>query len=568
MPKPQSKDLNALLQEVFAADPSLKSKESEVRRLIELMIEQKPDIKIDQAFMKTLKQQILKRVKSLTSSSMKNEIGSTKIPTRRFWPVLGITFAGVGVIAMAVLFVMQEDLLVPKVGKQSNLRVEQPHASIAFNRVASNAFGAIDISSASQPTGMGGGGLNAMAAAPLAAPMAANDAGISMESVKTVSATTAPSIPVADSKMVTGRMIMPPYEQTVIEYEYKGEPLNIEGASTDVFKRTQTSFSAGNLASAIRGLNIGVANIGTFEQATVSDISIYQNIPHGYQIYISPRMGTMSIDQNWEQWKDANVSCSDDACWRASQLKRSDVPSDDELVKIADQFMDQHQIDRSSYGKGEVDKSWEAYSNSADSNEYIPDVMQVVYPLMINGQAVYQNGGNKVGLNVGVNIRVKRVSSVYNIQQLSFDQSKYDPETDTQALLDSAKKGGLASPIRYLASDPNVKMKTVTAELGTPVQGLVQIYQYKDNQSFELYVPALIFPVTKRADSDQVWTPSQIIVPLVKGVESDMPQIMPMMKGGAVESSAGGAGVSGSAGASAGTEVIPPEPSVMPMMAR
>ncbi len=164
-----------------------------------------------------------------------------------------------------------------------------------------------------------------------------------------------------------------------------------------------------------------------------------------------------------------------------------------------------------------------------------------------------------MGISVGINIRVKRVSSVYNLQQLSFEASAYDAETDVNAILDQARKGGISSPMRYYA-DEGVEMKTVKAELGTPTEALVQIYQYKDNQSVDLYVPALIFPVTKKPGSVAgVWTPDAIIVPLVKGVVDDMPKVMPMGAGGAVIEmrSSDGQGTSGSNGGVSTGMVVP-----------
>lgn len=579
MPKLNPKDISKLLEELYASDPSLRAREADLKRLIQSLADARPNAVADANFLQSLRKTLAEKAKALSSprlTPMKTSLPN--IHSSRFWPAIGFTFSGVAVGMMAMLYVIQDASIFSPLRMNTVARNGATQSSsakkdiVTIQRIANGAFGQIAMAvdgyqgGAPVPAGMGGGGIT-RSFAPTAPMMAADPSSQNAASEIAVRES-------GDASVSTGMLIapdakiMPPYQMTVVEYAYMGDALELADTSLDVLKRSPGSFPSGSLASAIQGMGIGAVDLTTFRNANVGDVSIYQNEPYGYQVYLSPRNGVMSIDQNWEQWQGAYPNCTDDACWQASQLKASDIPSDEELLRIADAFMNEHRIDRSVYGPGEVDRSWEQYAYGGDvvlmerREMYVPDVVQVVYPLMIEGKSVYQNGGMKMGISVGVNVRVKRVSNVYNIQQLAFDASAYEAETSVDAVLKQAMNGGLSSPIRYM--EAGVETKTVKAELGTPTRALVQIYQYKDNQSFELYVPALIFPVTKKpeATNDGTWVPNTVIVPLVKGIAQDMPQVMPLTAPGVMlktEPAVGG-GVSGSAGASVGTVT----PSVVP----
>lgn len=568
---PDSKQINSILQELYALDPSLREQEVELSKAVLALLEAKPDVSIDRAFLKKVRMQLLSKANSMMNS--KNPAPMNSAPKRSlFWPAIGISFSGVAVLTMAAFFVMQNASMIPGAKRSpgslaADRSPSSPFTNVKINHVERTAFGSLagvsaggnEMSPRAAALGMGEG-MNNMTAravaveAPTPAPVA--DIGTSVQSTTD-----------ASGRTIDSKMIMPPYEQTIIEYVYKGDVLELNDASLNVYKKKTGSFSSGSLASALRGLNIGLANLGSFDSASIGDFSIYQDKPFGYQIYISPRNGYLSIDQNWDQWQSAYPSCKDEACWASSQLKEADVPSDEELVAIADAFLKDHGISHESYGSGRVDRSWRSVYVPADSIRYVPDVITITYPLMIDNQETYQNGGMSYGITVMVNVRVKKVTSVYNLQALSLDASAYDAVTDSNAILESAKTGGLGSYIRYMDETSKASAKKVEAELGTPIRALVQYYQYKDGQSTDLFVPALIFPVTKKPDVQQ-WSQDYVIVPLVKGIESDTPDVYPMMRQGGTSGAE-----SGSAGTPvrqdmAGIEIVVPTPPVEPKKAR
>lgn len=574
---PDSKQIKSILQELYALDPSLKEQEAELSKAVLLLLESKPDVHIDRAFLKKVRTQLLEKATTMMNSKKPAELASAAPKRSMFWPAIGISFSGVAVIAMASFFVMQNASLIPGKTKPSGSVASDRSAnalftSVKINHVARTAFGSLAGASAGSevsPKAMAlgtGAGMNNMSARAVAVEPPSQKGPVPMVETGSVSTMDAG----VSANVIDSKMVMPPYEQTIIEYAYKGDAIELNDALLDVYKKMPGSFSAGTIASALRGMNLGVVNLGSFDGAKLGDFSVYQDQPYGYQIYVSPRNGYLSIDQNWDQWQGAYPNCKDESCWASSQLKEADMPADEELVALADAFLKDHGISHESYGNGRVDHSWKSVFVPADSIRYVPDVITVSYPLIIDNRETYQNGGTSYGITVMINVRVKKVTSVYNLQALSLDASSYDAVTDSNAILELAKTGGLGSYIRYMDEASKSSAKKAEAELGTPVRALVQYYQYKDGQSIELFVPALIFPVTKKPDVDQ-WSQDYVIVPLVKGIESDAPEVYPMRGGGVSGAESGSAGgTAGGAGMknAAGVEVVAPTPPVEPKKAR
>ena len=62
----------------------------------------------------------------------------------------------------------------------------------------------------------------------------------------------------------------------------------------------------------------------------------------GYQIQISPRQDIISIYANWEKWPEEGFDVP------------SEMPSDEEIIAIADKFLADYGISVDMYGEGEV----------------------------------------------------------------------------------------------------------------------------------------------------------------------------------------------------------------------
>jgi hypothetical protein len=157
---------------------------------------------------------------------------------------------------------------------------------------------------------------------------------------------------------------------------------------------------------------------------------------------------------------------------------------------------------------------------------YVPDTITVLYPLLVDGQTVYDEGGTKSGINVAVNIRHKAVGGVWSLTSQNYMSSGYDAVQDEQQIL------SYIDAFEQYATDylpPEMKIEKKELELGTPAQGYVNMYRMLDQHSEQLLVPALIFPVLN-APEDQPWFRKNVIVPLAADLlaRQDMGRPMPL----------------------------------------
>jgi hypothetical protein len=221
-------------------------------------------------------------------------------------------------------------------------------------------------------------------------------------------------------------------------------------------------------------------------------------------ISINPQEGMISIYQNWQTWPQPGDQCSgNQECYEKLQIRKEDVPKDEILIKVADKFIKERGIDISYCGSPEVDQNWKQYNS-----EYIGDTVSVVYPLLINGEKVYEESGQAYGLYVGVNIREQKVASIWNYTSQDYLSSEYEAETNFSRIIKFAEQGGRYR--RYWNAEGE-EIKEI--KLGTPEIAYVKIWQYINQENNELLVPAMVFPIIEGPDGFYM---RNVIVPLAK----------------------------------------------------
>ena len=209
-------------------------------------------------------------------------------------------------------------------------------------------------------------------------------------------------------------------------------------------------------------------------------------------------------------------------------LKLANLPADDKIIAAADKFMSDFGISVAGYGQPFVQNDWRMNYESQPSTAdvYAPDSLTVIYPLKLNGREVFDESGNKSGLSVNVSVRDMVATGVWGLASQQYQSSAYDTEKDSSRLIGIAENGGFR---QYRYFDENARnMKQV--ELGTPTLAYVRMWMYKDNASEELFVPAYIFPITKKPAGIYLYQ-QNIIVPVIKDIldqDNQMPVPMPM----------------------------------------
>ena len=521
----QKTELNLILQELYSWNPDLKKREIELINLINKMVEAKPDTKFDKSFAESLKNDLLTNSLFLnTGRGLKKKYllfnipaggGINKIMNKRIYAIVGSS----AIVFVVAVFMIMNNIPTKKINGLSLLNT---YSSDQLVKSAPGAFGGLtSLNSASTSPVLAKGQVSVVDGAELIA--SAPNVG------KAESALVTPNV--ATRSMLAGpaRMIAPAYSY---KFEYKGEPLDLKEGTGIVYRRIKGD---GNLSSNIDSLigsnTFGPINLTTFSNLKTSNISLSEDKKLGLNINIDFNEENIYISENWQKWQSARDNCGENqACYDSYRIKISDIPEDSNLIAMSDSFLSAHRINLDHYGKPVVDNNWRSgYEIAADkTNFYIPEYSNLVYPLIVDGQSVYDQSGNIDGLRVTVNLLQKAVSSVSNLMPYRYETSEYPLETSSDKILGLALKGG--NNYYYNNGQPEVVI-----ELGTPFKSLTRYYRSKNNVNEELLIPALIFPI-KNAPADYYGS-KFITIPLVKEMADEMISngstgggIVPMMR--------------------------------------
>ncbi len=495
------RNIQKILEDLYTIEPELKKDELKLIQVISKLVSAKPNPQLDPAFVARLKQQLIKPYQAQVSEDESR------------WSILSIintiTMKKVNyAIGLVVVVLVAVAGAVYLDGAQKQNKVSY-NGGLKITAVAEQAFGDLDKVSEASATGQGGGNNSA-------APLAADTSRSSAETLSIAPGTGMGG----DAKMFA------PYEYNVYRYVYKGDDLILEEPKLEVLKRLKGEEISGDIGGLMGSLNFGLVDIGSFSNLRLQSANFAQPGVDGYNIYVSVDEGMISINGAWPQYPMETMS-SIKAPYEMPRITEDQIPDDNELIAIANQFVNDHQIPTQAYGMPEVQNDWRRmYELASDKSIfYFPDMMNVVYPLKINDQFVYDESGNKTGLNLGISLRNKKVVSVYDLSVQSYQSSMYDAETDVSRIIKVAERGGVYG---YLPTDSNAKI--VDVELGAPKLEFVKMWNYVNNKSEELLIPSLIFPVLDAPTNEQYFRKS-VVVPLIKEILNrgdEQFRIMPM----------------------------------------
>lgn len=472
-------NIEQILQDLYTIDPKLKEHEEKLRVIISKLLESKPQVEINPEFVEKLRRQLLAQA-TIQKSGMRS--------TGRLWKNLSLVFAGTTAAMLLVLgsyYVKNERGATSFVLEDAQNKV---FAEQKIENVQRNAFGNLAL----EPTGGrggagGGGGVGSEAA---------GSGGMGGDAAKSA------IYPAGD------------FVPTNYKFVYTGGDLPEASTDLPVYKRLKEAVANINAGQLLKQMSLGLLDTSKFTNLKIQNLTVAEDREFGYTINVSLPDGLLYIGENWEKWPHPEQACQDEQCYRSYQLKPAQIPGDEQVIAIANQFLKDRSIKLDNYGQPEVQDYWRRdYELAADkASVYIPDALSVIYPLKVSGREVIDEGGNKSGLTVNVNIRHNRVSGVQELAIPHYQSSQYDLETSTQRILDAAAKGGFRS---YYYQEPNAK--TVEIELGTPTISYMRYYQYKDGKNEDLLVPAYVFPVLK-APEGQNYFQKNVVIPLVKEI--------------------------------------------------
>ena len=472
----QKDKLNLILQELYVWNPRLKTKETELIELIELMVKAKPDTNFDMAFAESLKKDLLShRILLDSDEGLKDDnlLINFKNMNKKIYIITG---------SLALMAVVIFAVMINKVPKNSLSFINSSKEQ--FVAAGPGAFGNLALLS---PT-------NSAAPQETAAGSKTNSAvaPTTQDSVASVGKMASPVLGLGGGGgTISSRLMMPVRSY---DYVYKGDPLELTEATSTVYRRIKGDGNlSSNLDSLINTKTFGPINLSAFSNLQTGSISLMENKKLGLNINIDFREETIYIGQNWLQWQSARDNCGDNqACWDSYRIKIGSIPEDSIVIQKTNDFLAEKGINLDHYGAAKVDNNWRVnYEASTDkANYYIPEEVSVIYPLVVDGKTVYDQNGNLDGLRVNYNLLQNAVSGVNNLTSYRFETSDYNLETDSAKILGLAQKGGYGSGIFYSQTQDKV-----TLELGTPTKSLIHFWRYTNNVNEELLIPALIFPV-------------------------------------------------------------------------
>ncbi len=449
--------IREIIKDIIQIDPTLLGREEEIGRIVRTLISLKPETDFSESFREELRLKIFEKISEMRSDTKERQLNVfSMIRSNMFVWKNGMAVASIFaviVIVGGVYNYTRRSAFIPVFDTEQKIV-----------GVGDESFGGFDtgapIPQASQKMFGRGGGT------------------VGIE-----------SMPLHIARSV---------ERTV-KFQYVGGAFPAPEEKMEVLRRAGEKSAPTDAFSALRRADFGFFNIGMFQKGNMDSFSVSENKEFGYTATVNVKEGTVAINQNWDMWPHY-YECNTESCTPPPHLAPSDVPADEELVRIANEFVKTYDLSLENYGTPEADNSWKK------DKSFIADALPVLYPLSIGKMSVYDEEGGKIGMGVGVDIRMKRVSSAWGMHTQVYEESLYPAETDMHKIIAFAERGGTGRIYEKLNSTGEIK-------LGTPELAYVMMTSAENGISRELYVPAYVFPME---DKDGILSGERVIVPLIK----------------------------------------------------
>lgn len=470
--------------------------DAQLQKLVERVIAERPKAEIDEHFKLRLRQQLQQKIAGQQVSHSDSTINIfSKFMNKLMIPAFAVV---VLLIAGGVWYTNQNPGLINIGGNNQLLSGEY-----SVDPVAANSFG--DLSKVAINTNgersQSGGGNSAFGLG------AGGDAALT-----------------EDQKMIApgsgggGDASIIPVPGTNYKFEYEGE-LPALAANQDVLKRIKPEQNPSLVSRIISFFSFGLIDLSKFTDTRIQSFSFMEDKEYGLGVNVDLNYGNVSLYQNWERWPQPQYVCDNNYCGAVPRITKDDMPAEAEAVSIANQFISDYGISLEGYGSPFLYEqySWiAAYERAEDKDRfYFPEGVMVMYPLTLEGQTVYDEGGNPTGMIINIDVRTRKVNNLYGLDSKQFQKSSYVGETDTKRISEIVERGGYNNGWYWGGSDDG---DTRTVELGAPSVQLVRMWYSADpgKPGEELYVPSLVFPIQDPPE-EMMWR-KNVVVPLVKDI--------------------------------------------------
>ncbi len=476
---------DAIIAELIALDPSLASKREELAHVLDSLEAARPRTEPTRSFERAL-------LKRLRGAMRETEEASAPPYFLSFFSLMfnRSLFAGGGALLGALLVFVAMQQRGP-VTSSTDFYGEGDMPEAGITDAGPRAFGSISVDQqAAGGRGGGGGG-----GAPSIDTMSANDA----------------------------KLIYPAEDYTVTRFTYDGVlPLSTD--DVEVYRHVPPG-SRPSAAGIGKGFAEQMINWGAFGNLQTQSLQLTETGRNPYHVSVDFNEGSLSIHRSFDASSRPDLNCTDTDCWERNRLRENDMIPDAEAIRIARDFANRFGLDLSRYGEPQVMDEWRTWYELTEdkASYYFPEQLTVVFPLLIDGKPVYEEYGSAFGVNVGIDVRTKEASGLYNYYFHAYEKSAYAPLGDEQKARQVLEQGSM-----YLWDDPNATK--VYSTLGEPTEGFMRTYQWDQATmtNRDLIVPALVFPVTERhPDANDGRT--RVLLPLAEDVlPENTPQPVPL----------------------------------------
>jgi len=501
------KEITAVLKDIYEVAPDLREREAEIITLIDELLKNRPEQKIDTEFRDELRSRLLA------------EFGDAPKKAGFIWPTwsryaLSATAGGAVVAVVIMLTASVSGLPGPRQARDAKLSSTADESGYTMFKLADRAFGSLAGGEAQRPD----------------SPMAALDADES-----TALAPTPTSVSIGAAKAGGGQpsttpkpelISIMPFQPVRNEYVYD-EPIQLTGSSVTVVKAVN-DLDVSSLNRSVASGMLGPIDLGAFDDLQIDSLSASEDREWGYSVNLNTHEGAVHLNRNWQRWPNER-----DFADSRKQLTEADVPTDEELIAVAENFMEDFGISRSDYGRPTISSDWRigyAKQTAAGMRAWVPDEHMVTFPLIVDERPVVDDNGNPQGLNVSVNIRYGRISHAGPVYVQKYLTSSYPALSDESRLKEALAKGGINA-----WQDPNAET-TARRELNPPAEVMLMRHVWNGDESQRLFIPALMFEVKDRDEqvTDGQWIPRAIVLPLAdefydQATSPGIPEPMPLM---------------------------------------
>ncbi len=504
-------EIKNILEDLYQLDPQLREQESELEKLVEQLLEAQPEVEVDEQFVRNLRNQLFADQES-----------EEKINPLNMYKKLFFSFGG-GVLATAlVVAVVVGPRYFGADSEPEMIAMEESDGeqlafapSVEINDLGAEAFGDLMELSRSngavseEAAGLGGGGTRSLS-------------GVSESAV-------------LESAEDSASSLIYPYNPVNYRFVYGGEQLELP-SELNVYRSEQVRANAGSLVNMIKNYDFDLLDLDRYDGMQVESINLVQDAEQGYYISLNFVDSSISITQKWDTWQHPD-----------QPLRMSDIPPDADLIAIADKFLDDNNIDLSGYGAPIVRNDWQMEIMYAEAEGrpveeiYVPEIITLVYPIELDGMSAVDQGGYPMGLNISVSIVHDKVTNLYELRPLKFEQSQYPGVTDWSRIENYLAKGaGFYGYYDESAEELEVQLENAQIVM----LAMWPESEISNGRYTRYFTPAISFDVVTPEDNPYFY-PRKLTVPLAENLLAEMedrndqavpePRPLPVEPGPAIE---------------------------------